>query len=244
MISTRRGFIAINRGIFDHWIARSPKRFKAWQWLIAEAAHAPQGRRGTWGVVHVERGQIATSIRILARQWRWPKSNVARLLKRLAADGMIETKKGTAKASASSIGLGHEITILTICNYNQFQAVVSKRKPSQGLEAVRQTGLQTAQQLPFIEEFATQPNNHLTIESRGASKKEAGEVRTVHREKPFHGAKGKGVVWFDHKTDEWNLYAQDFKDVRGVSILPENRYGGLGNWFILSGEASRRKRRA
>ena len=89
------GFIAINRDIFDHWVARNPKRFKAWQWLIAAAAHAPQGRRGTWGVVHVERGQIATSIRILARQWRWPKSNVECFLKRLANDGMIETKTKT-----------------------------------------------------------------------------------------------------------------------------------------------------
>lgn len=238
------GFIAINRGIFDHWVARSPKRFKAWQWLIAEAAHAPQGRRGTWGVIHVERGQIATSIRILARQWRWPKSNVGRFLKRLAADKMIETKSGTLNGTANGTGLGHAITILTICNYNQFQAVAAKRNRQAGHQAGHQAGVQTAQQLPFIEELDAQPNNHITIESRGASKKEGAETRTVHREKPFHGAKGKGVVWFDHKTDEWNLYAADFLDVRGVSILPENRYGGLGNWFILSGEAARKKRRA
>ncbi len=45
------------------------------------------------------------------------------------------------------------------------------------------------------------------------------------------------MVWLDYGTAEWQTYADDFREVRGVDKLPETRNGGRGNWFRLLGEA-------
>lgn len=46
------------------------------------------------------------------------------------------------------------------------------------------------------------------------------------------------MVWFDHGTQEWELYAADYRETRGAEIFPEGRIGGHGNWFVLLGEAT------
>lgn len=227
-----RGFIAINRGIFDHWVARNPKRFKAWQWLIAEAAHVAQGRRGTWGVVHVERAQMATSIRILARQWRWPKSNVGRFLKRLAADGMIETKIGTSSGPASGIGLEHAITILSICNYDQFQTGGIKKRNKVGQQAGQRGEPQSSQQLALIEDsvaLTTKPLNQESLK---------GQPRQDQSRAPKHGTQSSKhkTVYLYKGTEEWRIHAQDYRDVIGAEPLPD-RNGAF--WFYILGEAVR-----
>jgi hypothetical protein len=54
--------------------------------------------------------------------------------------------------------------------------------------------------------------------------------------KPPNGSQGRGMVWWDHGTTEWQLYADDYFEHRGVKKNPEQRIGGSGNWFILIGE--------
>jgi hypothetical protein len=64
----------------------------------------------------------------------------------------------------------------------------------------------------------------------------AGQPGTDARAKPPHGSKGRGMVWLDHGTDEWQSYADDYFEQRGVKKNPEQRIGGSGNWFVLMGE--------
>lgn len=47
------------------------------------------------------------------------------------------------------------------------------------------------------------------------------------------------MVWLDHGTQEWDLYAADYRNATGVDKLPESRIGGKGNWFRWMGEARR-----
>lgn len=48
------------------------------------------------------------------------------------------------------------------------------------------------------------------------------------------------MVWLDYGTDEWDMYAANYHDVRGVELLPQSRIGGKGNWFRWLGEKQQR----
>lgn len=237
------GYIAIDRGIFDHWIARNAKRFKAWQWLIAEAAHAPMGKRGTWGVVHVERGELVGSIRTFAAKWRWTKSSVDRFLKRLANEGMVRLrttrlKTGTPSGTATAPFLEHDVTVITICNYDAFQNSSTAAKAKAGHQPGHRSENDDAQShmFPgFCEPLTTEPLNH-TKQGKGPAGE--GEVKRQADTPPRHGAHSKkhGTVFVLYGTEDWRVYAEDFKATAGAEPLP-NRWGGY--WFYANGEAAR-----
>lgn len=231
--SRQPGYIAVSRAIFDHPFFKSNRpfsRLEAWEWLINAASWKPKGLRNKFGVIHTERGQLATTRRALAAAWRWPKTNVDRFLKRLAADSMIlvgDALTGPKNRPENEPIIGYPQTMITVCNYDKFQRQPVRR-------AVQQPGQKAGQNLPYIpgivNESGTKPANHRTIDSKG------GLSADRNRIKPPHGAKGRGMVWADHGTTEWQTYAQDYKDARGVDKLPESRIGGRGNWFRWLGE--------
>jgi hypothetical protein len=234
-----RGYIAIDRGIFDHpMFRRRPEWLVAWQWLIATAAWKPKGQRFEYGVVHLERGQLATTVRGLGTTWGWPKSNVARFLARLTREEMIALNTGTRTGTRT----GTQCTVITICNYDRFQNGSEKV----GHEPGHEPGHESQQAPLFTELLASQPTNQLTKEKvRGENCGENGQVR-VGRTKPPHGSESKDGrwVWYDHGTENWDLYAKDIEEVRGAACFPESRVGGRGNWFFKLGErlAPRRRR--
>ena len=59
------------------------------------------------------------------------------------------------------------------------------------------------------------------------------------RPPPRHGLRSSryGTIFIKHDTDEWPIYAADFKEVRGAEPIP-NRHGGY--WFMANGERDRR----
>jgi hypothetical protein len=110
---SERGYIAVDRGLFDN-PTFAPERYterEAWLWMIAEAAWKPCRARVGRAVIALERGQLAFSTRFLATKWRWSESRVRRFLDRLTADALI-----VALAS-------REATHLSICNYDKYQNV-------------------------------------------------------------------------------------------------------------------------
>jgi hypothetical protein len=105
------GVFAVHRGIWEH------PRFKrerftereAWMWLVSEAAYKPRRVRIGSAVVHLERGQLAHSLRFMARAWHWKEPRVRRFLTRLKIDASID----------AAIDAGQ--TVITICNYDAYQ---------------------------------------------------------------------------------------------------------------------------
>ena len=180
--------------------------------------------RGRWGMVNVRRGQLATTLRSLAEDWRWPKSNVDRFLKRLKREGMIDLETVGTKGGTSGRALAHPVTIITICNYDKFQRGPSRYEDT-GQEPGQQSGQAGPEMQPSPVFDAPKPNQHPI------------RAKSRERTKPPHGATGRGMVWLDYGTDEWKAYAADFKEKRGAEKVPENRAGGRGNWFRLLGEA-------
>lgn len=234
-----RGFIAVDRSIFDHPIfRRRPDRLAAWEWLIASAAWKPEGRRGDFGVVHLERGQLPASLRSLGRMWGWPKSNVDCFLKRLVREKMICVEKTrTATRTVTGTPLAYEISIITICNYEKFQKASTASRRRSGQQPGHQPGQAQQKSFAFIGPVAPQQLNNPTKEQGGVGK---GEGKGRERSKPQHGARGRGdTIWCDYGTSEWDVYAADYKTVTGAEPLPQDRIGGRGRWFKANGEAAK-----
>jgi hypothetical protein len=108
---SERGIFAVDRGIWDHpEFANEPfTEREAWQWLISEAAFKPRKKRVGNTVFDLVRGQLACSLRFMAKAWQWKKDKVARFLKRLETATMIATQAR------------HDATVITICKYNNYQ---------------------------------------------------------------------------------------------------------------------------
>jgi hypothetical protein len=110
---SERGVFAVDRGIWDHpMFADEPfTEREVWSWLIGEASLKARTRNIGGKIVHLERGQLAASVRFMAKRWKWSKSRVDRFLKRLKTEAMIGTDSGTG------------LLVITICNYDRYQRV-------------------------------------------------------------------------------------------------------------------------
>jgi hypothetical protein len=129
---SERGVYAVDRGVWDHeCFADEPfTEREAWMWLCGAASWKPQRRRiGAIDVV-LERGQLAASLRFLGERFQWGKNKVARFFDRLEKRDMIRTAIGTG------------LTVITICNYDQYQKVSLPSGTASGTESGTATGQQ------------------------------------------------------------------------------------------------------
>jgi DNA-binding transcriptional regulator YhcF (GntR family) len=115
-MSTDEGYFLMARGFLDHPRFQPRGAFTPAEvmiWLIREAAFAPRVKAITVGTerraVHLQRGQMACSIRFLATAWRWSPNRVQRFLDDLKDEGTVDTQTDTG------------ITIITLCNYERYQ---------------------------------------------------------------------------------------------------------------------------
>ena len=125
---SERGFVSVDRGVFDHPMF-APEPFterEAWLWMIAEAAWKPMTVRAGRAVLQIDRGQIACSLRFLATRWKWPETSVRRFLSRLAAGG---------DDALVVIDAAQSVTRITICNYDKYQNSRRTERRSNGAEA-------------------------------------------------------------------------------------------------------------
>jgi hypothetical protein len=104
---------------------------EAWLWIVAHAAWKDTEQRFRGNVVAVKRGQLFTSIRRLAEVWGWSKSSVHRFLTHLEQSGAAGTVSGTNSGTDSGTGR----TLITVCNYSKYQAIVEKPGQSVGQSA-------------------------------------------------------------------------------------------------------------
>ena len=119
------GYIAIQRGLLEHPLFK-PEPFterEAWIWLIEEAAWKPCRVRIGAEIVSLDRGQLAHSVRYMAKAWRWEQTKVWRFLKKLRTNGMIENaQENFAKnTTASATATQHQTQRISICNYDKYQ---------------------------------------------------------------------------------------------------------------------------
>lgn len=118
------GFIAMQRDAFSHPLLKDGERFRAWFWLVANAAWKQTRHDARGKTIIVERGQICAGREHLAKEWGWSPSAVERFLTRLETEQMIGRETGQGKS------------IITICNYDKYQDCA----PETGQTSGQQTG--------------------------------------------------------------------------------------------------------
>lgn len=106
------GTVRVSRDIFTDCAFRNEPltEREAFMWLFMEARFAAGERRVGHITVQLERGQLAVSVRFLAEAWQWSKSRVQRFLQAIKKRDMIRAESGTG------------ILVITICNYEKYQA--------------------------------------------------------------------------------------------------------------------------
>lgn len=110
-----RNWYAMQRGWMEHPIFRKERytRREAWCWLIEHACwrETPFNNNGVAFVL--ARGELCTSLRDLAKAWRWSKSGVERFISCLKHAAMIGTRTGTGRM------------VIKVVNYSRFQPTPS-----------------------------------------------------------------------------------------------------------------------
>ena len=115
----------MQRGWMDHTVFK-PEPYterEAWMWMIEHAAWKPMEAYVKGKVVNLERGQLTYSLRFMAGKWQWTVKRVRVFLKTLTNVNMIKRKKGAQQGIQEGAQRGaHSQNIITICNYNIYQA--------------------------------------------------------------------------------------------------------------------------
>lgn len=104
-----KGFIKLDRNIFEHWIFQDAEKFRAFVDLIQLARWKDEKLLIGNDLMTIPRGSYYTSELKLAEKWGWSRNKTRDYLKLLESEHMI-TKKGTTKG-----------TMLTIENYRLYQ---------------------------------------------------------------------------------------------------------------------------
>jgi hypothetical protein len=239
MKPTKRGYVAIARGIIDHPLFKTNRplsRLEAWQWLIEAAAWKRSGTRNKFGVMHNERGQLCITRRELAKAWRWTKSKVDRFLERLAAESMVSlgaAQNGPKNGTINGPIPGYARTRITICKYDVYQAAV---KAIPGQKAGQKAG-QPLPQLPLgIEEYHAETSNQY-------NHKESGGKKPLPKPRHLSISGDHKWIWCDHGLAEWHHYSRDDVAVNGSARAVEFRLGGGGNWFYRAGASTEPKKK-
>lgn len=119
MIDLARGWVTIDRKIFDNWIWKDKpfSKGQAWIDLIMLANH--EDRKILLGseLITVKRGSFITSELKLMERWGWSKTKVRTFLKMLENDSMLIKKSDNKK------------TTLTIVNYSNYQEIKTAKEP-------------------------------------------------------------------------------------------------------------------
>ena len=110
----RQGFAKLWRSAENNWLYTDEPfdRWHAFQDLWAMKASWKKSEvfyQNT--LIKLERGQLATSISQLAREWKWSRGKVRRFLKTVQQADMIRTENGQG------------YILITICNYDTYQDV-------------------------------------------------------------------------------------------------------------------------
>lgn len=119
------GFYLMHRGWMKSAVFKDEPytEREAWEWLISEATYDNQVVSIMNNPVRLTRGQVSHSVRFLAEKWQWSKSQVETYLNKLKKWDMIQTENRTGQS------------IITICNYSQYQSAQTENRTALGQEA-------------------------------------------------------------------------------------------------------------
>lgn len=137
-----KGFIKIDRNMFDHWIFQDAERFRAFVDLIQLARWKDEKLLIGNDIVIVPRGSYYTSELKLADRWSWGRDKTRSFLSLLEKEKMI-TKNGTTKG-----------TMITVTSYRDYQDITPTNPTTKTIGNTKVKGSDT----PTV----NTPNQHQT----------------------------------------------------------------------------------
>ena len=117
------GWIQFHRQIMEHWVWQDQKQGYRWAELMMLAAWKSETVVYRNCRIEVQRGQLVTSIRALARRWKTNNRVVSSFIKILEGTRMIECDR-----------TNKQWLIITISNYEKFQNVASSNQNPEEFE--------------------------------------------------------------------------------------------------------------
>ena len=108
-LKSHGGFVLIYRRLWSDPTFADLTEAAVFAWMVCQAAWKPTAVRYKGRVIHLERGQLALSVRDLANKWGWSKTKAERFCNRLVT--------GTVAGTHTETG----VNVITICNYNKYQ---------------------------------------------------------------------------------------------------------------------------
>lgn len=208
------GYVRIHRSLCGHPAFRNDAEAMAFAWMIAKAAWRPTKVRYKGHDIMLDRGQLTVSVRDFADAMDRPKGWAERLLSRLREHGMILQKNGTQVGTqvgtrGGTLG-GTPAAIITICNYELFQA--SSFDDETPNETLRETD---ARQRQDTEQIREEGNKDNCSASQSVARHELGEA----------------VSFFNSAAKQcgWRTVAK-LSDKRSRALKARLREHGLEGW--------------
>ena len=110
------GWIKIHREIAGHWIFQDAGKFRWWIDMLMMASHEDVKKMVGSQLIELKRGQLIASNSFLSERWKTSESSIRRYLGLLESDNMVVRCTN------------RKITIITICNYESYQANETKER--------------------------------------------------------------------------------------------------------------------
>lgn len=109
---TKKGWVLLHRRFWDDedFPAEPFTELQAWAWLFSEACYEDKHVHFQNRAIPLKRGQLATTIRILAKRFKWGRVKADSFLRKLEKFGKILRQPKD-----------RDYTIVTICKYNTYQ---------------------------------------------------------------------------------------------------------------------------
>ena len=183
-----KGYIKLYRKIFDNpaYFSEPFCRNMAWVDLMMLANHSGKFFRIRGIRVDVKRGQVGYGLNDLASRWKWSRGKVERFLNELEKDEQIIRQKTNIT------------TLITICNYDYYQANDNTNEIPNDNTNRHQTVNQT--------DIKQQTKRNQTIKE----KKEKNVINVKNGKKDY----------IDQLLDRW---ADEYKASRGIDYIITNR---------------------
>lgn len=162
MTQSDGGFVLLWRSLLNHWVGQNHRTLSVWVYLLLavnwkESVDVLPRQR-----VKVKRGQHATSSQTIATKLGLDRKTVERILKDMAEDGMIVLQTS------------HQGTIVTLCNYDEWQAYLDGTCPTKDPLEGQRDGQRRGQRMPDIR-TREQSNKLTTLSPRNSTGPKAGK---------------------------------------------------------------------
>lgn len=121
------GWICLHRDIQEHWLwdFKHADKTLAWIDMLMLANHEKKKFLINGVLIECERGELAYSQITLGERWHWSRNKVRGFMEMLKNDEMIVQRSSTVT------------TIITICNYSQYQDLQTTEGTTEGTTTVQ-----------------------------------------------------------------------------------------------------------